>query len=484
MTLPLTRPPHGGGGRDTGPRAAPRAARWREWLSRRAALPRQRAAALCAVLEREWAAGLLAACALFACVVAAISSNAPQRLWGILAAGSYGLAAVAALAGRRRGIPLAFAISVGGALLVPLAWMASSSMGQPEVWVVIRSAALFLHRGTPYQAAAAIAAAHSPNVYDPYLPALAVFGIPHALFGGGLLTDPRVWFGAVFVVAFGCALSLSRVPRPWTWTAVVTASPVVAYPLATGGDDLPVLALICLGLALLRPRGAQSPADTAAQPGGDTAVRAPGGSASRPPGQAAAQPTGWIIMAGLALGLAVAMKATAWPALAVALALVAARSGKRAAGWLMLATLGVPLAVDGPVLFAQPSSVVSNTILFPLGLTKIKSPAASVLPGHLIAETWTWGHWAAIAVVLLAGLAIAASLVIRPPLDERAAGWRLVIGLTLMFAFAPASRFGYIVYPLGLATWLLLSRIATRKARPAEPQRLITESCRTGANAS
>jgi hypothetical protein len=31
-----------------------------------------------------------------------------------------------------------------------------------------------------------------------------------------------------------------------------------------------------------------------------------------------------------------------------------------------------------------------------------------------------------------------------------------------MFAFAPASRFGYIVYPLGLACWLLLARLTTR----------------------
>jgi hypothetical protein len=164
-----------------------------------------------------------------------------------------------------------------------------------------------------------------------------------------------------------------------------------------------------------------------------------------------------IILASLALGLAAAMKATAWPALAVALALVAVLRGRRAAAALVLATLCVPLAVDGPVLFAQPASVVSNTILFPLGLTKIKSPAASVLPGHLMAETWSWGHYAAIGLILLAGLAIAVSLVVSPPRDERAAGWRLVIGVTLMFAFAPASRFGYIVYPLGLAAWLALS---------------------------
>ena len=443
MTLPLTRPPRGGG-RDTGARGT----RWRYWLRRAATLARCRAAALCAAVEHEWPAAVLVACALFACAVAAISAGAPERLWGELAAASYGLAALVALAGRRRGLPLAVAISVTGAALIPLAWMASTRMGQPEVSVVIRSAHLFLHQGTPYERASALATAHGPYAYNPYLPALAFFGLPHAWFGGGLLTDPRVWFGVVFLAAFGTALRLSGVRRPWLWAVVVTASPVIAYPLSTGGDDLPVLALICLGLALLRPAAGLAdtgPADTG--PEDATPARTGGLTTQR------------IILASLALGLASAMKATAWPALAVAVALVAACAGRRAVAWLVLVTLCVPLAVDGPVLFAQPSSVVSNTILFPLGLTKIQSPAATPLPGHLMAEAWSWGHYAAIGLLLLSGLAIAAWLIVSPPRDERAAGWRLVVGVTLMFAFAPASRFGYVVSPLGLAAWLLLSSL-------------------------
>ncbi len=328
MTLPLTRPPRGGG-QDTG-------ARWGQWL--------RWAAGLCAAVEYEWPAALLAGCALFACAVATISSDAPQRLWGGLAACSYGLAAVTALAGWRRGLPAAVVISAVGAAVVPLAWMASSRMGQPEVSVVIRSARLFLHQGTPYEGAGAIAAAHGPYAYNPYLPALALFGLPRALLGGGLLTDPRVWCGVVFLAAFGAALKLSGVRRPWLWAVVVTASPIVAYPLSTGGDDLPVLALICLGLALLRPG-----------PGPDAA-----GPADAGPEQAGLEPAGGlatrrIILAGLVLGLAAAMKATAWPALAVALALVTARRSRPAAALLGLVTLCVPLAVDGPVLFAQPS---------------------------------------------------------------------------------------------------------------------------------
>jgi Glycosyltransferase family 87 len=438
MTVRLTNPPRDG----------TRPARWRVALARPVALSRRHAAALCAAVEHEWPAALLAACALFACAVAAISANAPERLWGTLAAGAYGLAALAALAGRRRGWPLALAISMAGAVALPLAWMAVARTGQPEVGVVIRSAGMFLHRGTPYQGASAIAASHDVNAYNPYLPALAVFGIPRALVGAGVLTDPRTWFGVVFVLGFGWALKLSGVGRPWVWTAAVTASPIIAYPLSTGGDDLPVLALLCLGLALLRPG---RPPAHGWQPDG----------AAAPRGLTTTQ----VLLGGAALGLAAAMKATAWPAVAVAAALVAARGGWRSAGWLALAALGVPLAADGPVLVAQPGPVATNTILFPLGLTKIKTPAASALPGHLIAQAWPWGHWAAIALVLAGGLAIAAWLVIRPPRDEAAAGWRLVTGLVVMFAFAPATRFGYLVYPLGLACWLLLARFAGQRDR-------------------
>ena len=216
-------------------------------------------------LSRAWATSprgaaiLLAVCTLFACAVAVFSTNPPERLWGVMAAGPYGAAAVAARLAGRRGRRIAVAVALAGAVIVPLAWMAWTGQAQPEVGVVIHSAGLFLHDGTPYQAAHAVATAHNPYVYNPYLPALAVFGVPHALFGGGLLTDPRLWFGVVFVLGFAGTLTLSGVRRPWLWTAVLTASPIIAFPLTTGGDDLPVLALICVGLALLRTGQAPRP---------------------------------------------------------------------------------------------------------------------------------------------------------------------------------------------------------------------------------
>jgi hypothetical protein len=137
-----------------------------------------------------------------------------------------------------------------------------------------------------------------------------------------------------------------------------------------------------------------------------------------------------------------------------------------------MAVAGLIVVTDGPVVAAHPAATVANTIQYPLGLAKVASPAASQLPGHLLASFGAWGHWAALALMAVAGAGVAASLIIRPPADAQAAGWRLVLGLTLLFGLAPASRVGYFVYPAGLAAWLLLVRVAragSPRDRPGLP---------------
>jgi phosphatidylinositol alpha-1,6-mannosyltransferase len=207
-------------------------------------------------------------------------------------------------------------------------------------------------------------------------------------------------------------------------TLFFAASPVIAFPLAVGITDPPVIALMLLTLALV------------------------------------ARPSG-LFRAAAALGVACAMKATAWPAVPVIAAMLAARDAARAA-WRFV---GVALAVavllsvaSAPAALRYPWSFMQNTVLFPLGLSKYKTPAASPLPGHLLATTGMAGHWAAVALLLAAGLGFAVSLVVKPPADARAATWRLAIGLTVMFTLAPATRWGYFVYPIGLALWTLLTR--------------------------
>jgi hypothetical protein len=377
------------------------------------------------VFRREWVTGAFAVSAVFALVTALTSFNAPERVWGAVAAVSYAVSAVTATVVRRRGVSIAVLISLAGAVAAPLTWMAVTGMAQPEVAVIIRSAAMLVRQGTPYASPAALAAAHSWRAYDPYLPALIAFGVPRA-FVGGPFSDPRIWFGIVFVATFGAAVRIARVPRPTWWTMLVTASPVVALPLAAGGDDLPVLGLMCLGLALAS-RGFQ---------------------------------WRWAAAAGMALGLATAMKATAWPAVAVVAVLLIARQGWRAVTWFAATVAGVALAIDAPAVAAHPAATLANTVLYPLGLAKVASPAASLLPGHLLASTGALGHWTALVLMAMAGAGVGAWMIVRPPRDAQAAGWRLALGLALLFVLAPASRVGYFVYPLGLATWLLLVPLA------------------------
>jgi hypothetical protein len=112
---------------------------------------------------------------------------------------------------------------------------------------------------------------------------------------------------------------------------------------------------------------------------------------------------------------------------------------------------------------------VQNSVLFPLGLTTYKTPADSLLLGHALSAMGSAGHVLSVSLLLAAGFGIAISLVIRPPRDVRAATWRLAIGLALMFLLGPQVRFGYFIYPLGLAGWLALIKVTPPAAPAAGP---------------
>jgi hypothetical protein len=86
----------------------------------------------------------------------------------------------------------------------------------------------------------------------------------------------------------------------------------------------------------------------------------------------------------------------------------------------------------------------------------------------VLADTGPAGHLVAVGLLVLAGAAIAASLVVRPPRTVPAAVWRLIIGLTLMFLLAPATRFGYFIYPASLLLWLEVSQLGLRQSTVEE----------------
>jgi hypothetical protein len=397
-------------------------------------------------MPRRWLAGIFGVSAVFAALVAICSTDSIHQLWGAMAACGYGAALVAVFAWKARGTDAALALSFCGALLVPLTWLAAHALEQPEVAVVALSASSLIHHGTPYPSAATLAATTDPNVYNPYLPVMALFGLPSALFGGGLLTDPRLWFGVVFLIVFWYALRRGGSRDPVRWAVLVAASPVIAFELAVGGTDVPMVAFLCLGFAFLWGR---TP-----------------------------------VLAGLALGIAAAMKATAWPAVLVAIALLAVRDGKRAVGVFTLTTLAVVAAFVGPFV-VHPKALFENTIKFPLGLAHVTSQASSPLPGHDIASTGSVGHTIVVVLLVLAGLAVAVSLVVRPPRTLPRAVALLAGAMTLMFVLAPSTRFGYLIYPATLAIWLLAT-VAGRAERdeavtpgPGVPPASSRTRCRT-----
>ena len=92
----------------------------------------------------------------------------------------------------------------------------------------------------------------------------------------------------------------------------------------------------------------------------------------------------------------------------------------------------------------------------------------------MLAQTGVLGHTIVVILLIASGLAIAVSLVVRPPQDVPAATMRLVIGLSAMFVLAPSTRFGYFIYPAALVLWLLVSQAGRQTASQPEPEVLLS----------
>ena len=420
-------------------------------------------------LDRRHLIIVYAAFAGYAAIDAGLSAGRDQ-IWAIWAACGYVAALV--ILWRWGSRTVAVLVSVALAVLAPLLWLSVAYPLEDGMRVIDRSAALLLHHGSPYLTAGQVTNWLS---YNPYLPVMTLFGLPAAAGLGGLAGNPGVWLAlgtvAVLAAAFWIALppgpdeahapdgapapagapAPDRAPasagapaaaprRAWRRdallaTAIAVASPVIGLNLAVITTDPPVLAFMLLSLALVTvPPGAKA-------------------SAAR------------TVSSGIALAVACDLKSTAWLAVPVMAAMLACRDGARAM-WRFLAALVLAalalIVVLAPAVLVKPgaaAALVQNSVLFPLGLTHDKTPAESLLPGHMLSSLGTAGHVVSVGLLLTAGLAVAVSLLIRPPRDVRAAIWRLAVGLALMFLLGPNVRFGYFIYPIGLVGWLVLTRM-------------------------
>ncbi|GAA2769270.1 glycosyltransferase 87 family protein [Streptomyces indiaensis] len=398
-----------------------------------------------------WCGGWLVAAG-WAVVFPVTTAPEPHRVWGMCACLGYLCAAVAALFWRRRGPAVSVWPALVGAVVVPFALLVLTGTAQSEVAVVERSGLLTLRQATPY-----LADPGSVGEVTPYLPGMAVFGLPSAVLGGGgpltgLLGDARLWCA----VAFLCCLRAARraircradgpspvvggAPNGYALGAFV-ASPAVALALCVSGVDLPLTGLLFLALVYAARR--------------------------RP------------VAAGLALAFACSLKWTAWPAVAVAVALLAHHEGIREA------VRGAAVAVGGTVLLVLPSMLLSpgplvqQVFAFPTGRGPFETPAASPLPGRLLADLGPAGWYAAVALLLTGGLAVFVSLLVRPPHDLVSAADRLAVGLCVAFLLAPAGRYGYLALPVTLCVLARLvggarreepaHGLVVRASRPARP---------------
>jgi hypothetical protein len=379
--------------------------------------------------------------------ISAVLAGGEDKVWSIWAACGY--AAALLILWRWRARTTAALVAVAVAVLAPLLWLSVAYPLEAGMFVIDRSATLLIHHGSPYLPSAQVTSWLS---YDPYLPVMALFGLPSAAGLAGLAGNSGVWLAAGTVAVLAAAFWIARPHRACVTCrrdallalAIAVASPVIGLNLAVITTDPPVLAFILLALALAL---AARPAEAAG--------------AATPGTRAALTRAAW---SGAAVGVACDLKSTAWLAVPVVAAMFAARDGARAAGRFLVgaaATALVLIAALAPATLVRgeaAAAMVQNSVLFPLGLTHDKTPAESLLPGHLLTAMGTAGHIVSVGLLLAAGLGIAISLLVRPPRDLSAACWRLAIGLALIFLLGPDVRFGYFLYPLGLIGWLALAR--------------------------
>jgi hypothetical protein len=389
------------------------------------------------------AAALTGLIALFAAI--------PQyREWGRMAIGPYAVGAVLALAlGRRSAVPRIRArawlaiVVLTGAALVPLCAEATLrsryGMGlhaQSEAIVTEEAAKALLDGRDPYAAVYLRGPLASRPVatrtHFPYLPGMILFGVPRALDGRSPGSDSRVWFAVASLAVAAWALlgppGRSVDPRGRLFAfQFLAVLPTGALPMATGGDDIPVLALVLLGLVLLRD----------------------------------ARTTG----SGLAMGASIALKQTAL--LVLPFVVVAAPRGRRLRALAGAAAIALPVTA----VFAawNPAAFVEDAVRFPLGIGHERSAAGTPTLGTLLVRAVP-GHSTLVSgLLVVAVLAIAALLLVRrPPRDAAGAAGAAAIVSACALVLAPEARAGYLIYPIDLAAWALALRSVDSRAEDPE----------------
>ncbi len=374
----------------------------------------------------------------FALLMGLTSSEPAQWHWGYISVTGYFLAALILLIASRwsdsfslRKIILTCLVI--GVVVIPLSlethWRQNNGghgYAQPEVSVIERSAKNVVKGTDPYtvdvkngKVLNSIRGLPTYESFFPYFPLMSVFGLPDAIthkFYG--LTDARIVMSLLTIAIGLIALRLFRAKREQKirLAQVLIALPTGALFLATGGDDMPILALMLLGVVALQRKQ--------------------------------------IYVSAVSIGIASAMKLTAWP---MALgALLTLRSEQYKEKWKQFVSLVVLIVVAAILPFAikAPHAFFDNVFAFPLGLSGVTSPAASALPGHILTSWWhPFKHILPAGTFLIGGYFAAKYLKTHWPLTLSKMLALLSACFFVLMCVSSTTRFGYIIYPLNFALW-------------------------------
>lgn len=394
---------------------------------------------------------LYAVSAIFSLLMGVFSSQQAQWHWGYLTVGPYVAAAVLALIGTRqkrvstrRWREAIVAVTFLGVVAAPLALEIHWRQAQPETFVISGAGSDESKGQSPYHqvhchAHHCVAVKKGVPIFEsffPYFPLMGIFGFPSAFSHQETgFSDARVAMTFFTVLMMAIALALLRAPpeSKLRVAQVLVVLPTGALFLTTGGDDMPILALCLLSLVLIQRRAT--------------------------------------LRTGTALGLAAAMKLTAWPFALAVMAVARERSGQRAWGRLLV-TMGVIFTVTVvPYVIRSPHAFVENVFSFPLGLAGVSSPAASPLPGHLLTLWWPpLRHVLLPTVFVVGGFFLVRYLRRSWPIDLVRALKIVAIIFAAVICAATATRLGYVIYPLNFWLWahLIAPYVQDELAPPAQ----------------
>jgi Glycosyltransferase family 87 len=402
---------------------------------------------------------LYGASGLFALLTIYTSTNALYQVWGRMALlpFAFGALASAVLAwtvrrARRRQpgheltkrqhrrawlTRIVVAVCVfAGALAIPMGfeivWRfdhVAGSHQQPEVVSVEVGGQDLVHGTDPYVVPVRLhheARYHPPGQPDfegflPYLPLMAVAGIPSEIWPNNGLSDARIFFclttlGVAAVALYMCRSDGRRKIRAIQALIIL---PLASLPLATGGDDIPVVGFLLLAMVLAQRR--------------------------RP------------FASGVVFGIASAMKFTAWPLAALALFAARGRKGERRPFSMLAGMVVVAVPTIFPFALRGPFALIDDVVLFPLGLSAIPTTAASALPGHVLVSAFpSLSRALPVSVGLVLAVLLARHLYRHTP--RTAAEICMIAGVVMsaLILLAPDPRVGYLLYPINFFVWAYL----------------------------